>query len=432
MSASDLPWFKVWGNVVSHRKTLALQDELSCDSAGWWLICLWEWAKRNAANGRVVSPIAERLVEMGCGWKGKRGRLVAAFVKAGWLDVIPGGLEIHDWNDWQGRVVEQAERDRLAAQERRRQRREAEAAARAAEVDDTPRQPDSDTLRRDPPVYGNAEQERADENPRRATVGRPSGDRRPQEGEEEEDVDVDSARTEAQETENAVPFSGGGDRAHARESSPPPPPADHLDQEAREDYGALEDERAAMFAQMPNPNPPPEWLPRYRSIRQAHENNRTWFIATARRWLESKWAGSRDTPGDLRVFILVRKDGTEIWRDYVAPRPNVVAMPKRKPPANEAERVWQEALELLREDGKHYALTWLERMRAVGIGQDVLELSVPDSYFKAWVEDHYTSMLTEALDRVRAGLRLQMLVPEGESVPIPFAEPLPTQPEAAA
>src|SRR5215203_6001751 len=62
-----------------------------------------------------------------------------------------------------------------------------------------------------------------------------------------------------------------------------------------------------------------------------------------------------------------------------------------------ADSLWSRTLDLLREEGKHYALSWLERMRALELRDGALVLGVPDRFFRDWVDDHYRSLLEDAL-----------------------------------
>lgn len=64
-----------------------------------------------------------------------------------------------------------------------------------------------------------------------------------------------------------------------------------------------------------------------------------------------------------------------------------------------AENLWVNALSALRQDGKTYALTWLERMRPLTIREGCLVLGVPDRFFRDWVDDHYRALLVEAVAR---------------------------------
>jgi len=90
-----------------------------------------------------------------------------------------------------------------------------------------------------------------------------------------------------------------------------------------------------------------------------------------------------------------------------------------------AQNLWVKALEAIRQDGKTYALTWLERMQALDVREGALVLSVPDRFFRDWVDDHYRSLLLEALQRVSGapmGLTYEVK-PEEEGAAAP--EPIP-------
>ena len=61
------------------------------------------------------------------------------------------------------------------------------------------------------------------------------------------------------------------------------------------------------------------------------------------------------------------------------------------------QHLWEKALEGIRLEGKSYALSWLARMRALEMRDDALVLSVPDRFFRDWVEDHYRCLIEETL-----------------------------------
>src|SRR5450755_1414789 len=77
---------------------------------------------------------------------------------------------------------------------------------------------------------------------------------------------------------------------------------------------------------------------------------------------------------------------------------------------------------MLREDGKSYALTWLERMHAVALRDGQLVLGVPDRFFRDWVDDHYRPLLEEALLRLvgsPTGVGYEVVEPSGAGGPLP-------------
>lgn len=80
-----------------------------------------------------------------------------------------------------------------------------------------------------------------------------------------------------------------------------------------------------------------------------------------------------------------------------------------KPPAQAqqpdsfAGALWSRMLQLVHDDGKRYAITWLNRMGALDIREGQLLLEVPDLFFRDWVDDHYRALMREALARTNSG-----------------------------
>jgi chromosomal replication initiator protein len=79
----------------------------------------------------------------------------------------------------------------------------------------------------------------------------------------------------------------------------------------------------------------------------------------------------------------------------------VSASPEQSPVPASADELWEKTLTLLREDGKSYALTWLDRMQALAVREGALILGVPDRFFRDWVDDHYRPLLEDALARLQ-------------------------------
>ncbi|HZH04103.1 MAG TPA: DnaA/Hda family protein, partial [Myxococcaceae bacterium] len=99
------------------------------------------------------------------------------------------------------------------------------------------------------------------------------------------------------------------------------------------------------------------------------------------------------------------------------------------------ERVWARTLESIREDGKSYALTWLERIRALEIREGALVLGVQDRFFRDWVDDHYRGLIEEALSKVDGAVRQvayevvdALAPPSGAELPPLTAAPAPPRP----
>ena len=83
-----------------------------------------------------------------------------------------------------------------------------------------------------------------------------------------------------------------------------------------------------------------------------------------------------------------------------------------------AGEIWEKTLERVRSEGKTYALGWLERMRALDLGEGALILGVPDRFFQDWVDEHYRDYLLKLLEDQRTGidrLEYQVVAPESSA-----------------
>jgi len=80
--------------------------------------------------------------------------------------------------------------------------------------------------------------------------------------------------------------------------------------------------------------------------------------------------------------------------------------------------IWQEALDYIRErvSAVEYH-TWFERMRPLGVREGALELGVPTSFAREWVQKHYSPLIKEALARLGAAApRFSLKVVPGQAV----------------
>ncbi|GMU02722.1 chromosomal replication initiator protein DnaA [Corallococcus caeni] len=83
---------------------------------------------------------------------------------------------------------------------------------------------------------------------------------------------------------------------------------------------------------------------------------------------------------------------------------NALAHSAPTPSLPSAGVIWTRTLEAIRQEGLHYALTWLERMRPMEVRENALVLGVPDRFFRDWVDDHYRSMLETHIARLEPSL----------------------------
>src|SRR3990167_7774095 len=123
--AEPMAWIESHQSLATHRKTMALEAALGIDTpqAVGHLHLLWWWALDNAPDGDL-SNVVDAVIARGAQWRGKAGDFVAALTASGFLD--EGQRQIHDWNDYAGRLVAQREKNR----ERMRAQRAAHVLAR--------------------------------------------------------------------------------------------------------------------------------------------------------------------------------------------------------------------------------------------------------------------------------------------------------------
>lgn len=107
-----MSWFRVDANLVDHPKTRRLEQLLSDPRAGWYVVRAWSWLSRFCPTGHVGDRDAVSF-EQSCEWRGEPGKLREAFIEVGFLDLVSGGgFEWHDWDDLQGKVAENAKKER--------------------------------------------------------------------------------------------------------------------------------------------------------------------------------------------------------------------------------------------------------------------------------------------------------------------------------
>lgn len=111
-----MAWIQIDQALPTHRKTLKLADTLDITPthAVGLMVTLWLWSLDNAPSGDL-GDISSRTLARILQWDGDSNELINAIRSAGFLD----GDEIHDWQEYAGRLLEQ----RAAAKERMRKSR---------------------------------------------------------------------------------------------------------------------------------------------------------------------------------------------------------------------------------------------------------------------------------------------------------------------
>ena len=116
-----MAWIQVHQQLKDHRKLLAAADELEIEPAHMLglLISFWLWALDNAPSGSLEG-ISNRMIARAAQWSGEPDVFVAAMAHAGLLDEeMPGNLEIHDWYEYAGKLIDQREAEKNRSRRRR-------------------------------------------------------------------------------------------------------------------------------------------------------------------------------------------------------------------------------------------------------------------------------------------------------------------------
>ena len=129
-----MAWIQIHQQLKDHRKLFDAADELEISPPHMMglLISFWLWALDNAPTGKL-NGITHRMIARAAQYDGDAEKLAAALIRAGWLDENEDGdLEIHDWYEYAGKLIDQ----RKAEKERSQRRRDAAAAAAGEGTDD--------------------------------------------------------------------------------------------------------------------------------------------------------------------------------------------------------------------------------------------------------------------------------------------------------
>ena len=122
-----MAWIQVHQTLKDHRKLYDAADELEVTPPHMMglLISFWLWALDNAPTGQLTG-ITPRMIARAAQYDGQAEKLAGALIRAGWLDEKEDGdLEIHDWYEYAGKLIDQ----RKAEKERSQRRRDAAAVA---------------------------------------------------------------------------------------------------------------------------------------------------------------------------------------------------------------------------------------------------------------------------------------------------------------
>ncbi|MBS2028736.1 MAG: hypothetical protein JST54_12615 [Deltaproteobacteria bacterium] len=105
-----IDWFALSNELPQHPKTRRLCLALGDKKAGWYIVALFAYCSKHCTKGVFSGRHAAGEIEAAAEWGGDPGVFVKAAVDAGFLDAKENGeIEIHDWWEWNGEVMTEAE-----------------------------------------------------------------------------------------------------------------------------------------------------------------------------------------------------------------------------------------------------------------------------------------------------------------------------------
>lgn len=116
-----MAWIQVHQTLKDHRKIYAAADALDVEPAHalGLIVSFWLWALDNAPSGSL-DGISNRMIARAAQWTGSADEFVEALKNADLLDeTADGGLELHDWQEYTGSLIEKRESEKIRSRNRR-------------------------------------------------------------------------------------------------------------------------------------------------------------------------------------------------------------------------------------------------------------------------------------------------------------------------
>ena len=110
-----MAWIEVHQSLREHRKLYSCADDLDIEPVLLlgMLVSLWLWALDNTPDGGLDN-ISNRTIARATRWPEKKAdQLMTALINNGWIDRSEsGGLALHDWSEYGGKLTERRATDR--------------------------------------------------------------------------------------------------------------------------------------------------------------------------------------------------------------------------------------------------------------------------------------------------------------------------------
>ena len=101
-----MAWIESHQELGTHRKLMRLCTLMNIDDlrAVGILHFLWWWALDNAPDGNLTG-LTDKEIALACHWKGKTSLLTESLQSAGWIDKSNELAQLHDWEDYAGKLI---------------------------------------------------------------------------------------------------------------------------------------------------------------------------------------------------------------------------------------------------------------------------------------------------------------------------------------
>lgn len=109
-----MPSLNIDLDFFEHPKTRRLVDRLG-RGAEAMLVRMWCYTARYYSETGRLTGLPGPEIEAVCRWEGEKGKAVAAMVEIGWLDLVEGEYQVHDWQEHEGHIARYKVRAKAAA-----------------------------------------------------------------------------------------------------------------------------------------------------------------------------------------------------------------------------------------------------------------------------------------------------------------------------
>lgn len=111
---------ELYRSIKDHRRVTEAADALNIPVPYMigLLSLLWLWATDNAPDGDLTG-LSPRTISRAVQWEGDPQELMDTLISAGWIELSPGRMTLHNWECYTGRLIQKREREKTRSRQRR-------------------------------------------------------------------------------------------------------------------------------------------------------------------------------------------------------------------------------------------------------------------------------------------------------------------------